>query len=75
VWKCREAITENAMLRNVVERLRYHLVNHVATETSAPPSPCIFPNTDDVGLLPDTSSMFSGDNSFSSMLSCPLEYF
>eukprot|EP00884_Botryococcus_braunii_P014501 jgi/Botrbrau1/23051/Bobra.136_1s0039.1 len=70
-----EAVAENALLRNVVERLRFHLVNHVATDNSCPPSPCILPNTDDIGLLPETSSIFSGDNSFSSLLSSPLEYF
>lgn len=62
-------MAENALLRNVVERLRFHLVNQVASESSGPPSPRILPNIDEVGLLPETPSIFaSDDTSFCSLL-------
>lgn len=62
-------MAENALLRNVVERLRFHLVNQVASESSGPPSPRILPDIDDVGLLAETPSIFTSDEpNFCSLL-------
>ncbi len=71
---CREAVTENSQLRNIVERLRFHLVNQLAAAPSNLPNPVLsFPSCDDLSLLNDSMSQICGDSTFSSLLNSPLD--